>query len=381
MILKRTFHPVGHGAFYTERFYDDMNNNIANVVFDCGRFETAKAKWSEPKYKGWIENYIDNYSGLRVGDTIDILFVSHFHTDHIIGVDHLLKKYNVKKIVLPLISPLHILDSLYLTRRGSNQYNTLVNFYENCLNDNESNKICFVNVAESPDTKVLEMDEFLNSDNLRLISELLLITNGLWYYKPFYQVDTTKEAELIRRLKRKFPDIFVQGNLDRKKLIEKFKAKGAKAFKKIYEAVFGEKKHNSYSLTLFSGIHCHDKCYRKCHISMSSNSADNPRLCSVNCLYMGDYEALNTGLNTLKSFYSYEWGRIGILQVPHHGSEKNSNDDLYSDRERLCIISADSTDKYQHPDQPVLDAIIRNNSVPILVSELPKTKQEYNINF
>ena len=36
MKLIRTFHPVGHGAFYTERFYDENGNNIANVVYDCG---------------------------------------------------------------------------------------------------------------------------------------------------------------------------------------------------------------------------------------------------------------------------------------------------------------------------------------------------------
>ena len=36
MKLIRTFHPVGHGAFYTERFYDENVNNIANVVYDCG---------------------------------------------------------------------------------------------------------------------------------------------------------------------------------------------------------------------------------------------------------------------------------------------------------------------------------------------------------
>ena len=42
MILKRTFHPVGHGAFYTEQFYSDVTNQQCfTVVFDCGRFEAA----------------------------------------------------------------------------------------------------------------------------------------------------------------------------------------------------------------------------------------------------------------------------------------------------------------------------------------------------
>ena len=138
-------------------------------------------------------------------------------------------------------------------------------------------------------------------------------------------------------------------------------------------------------MTLFSGISCDKVCHKKCHIkiigpNMNLIEMENSQLCRVNCLYMGDYIALGNGLHRVKRFYKPEWNYIGILQVPHHGSEQNSDDKLYSDRERICIISADSTDKYNHPDQPVLDAISRNNSVPILVSELPKTKQQFTIN-
>lgn len=81
MQLKRTFHPVGHGAFYTERI-EGSDGSTFTVVFDCGRFETAKTGWSYYKYKAWIDNYINTSSGLRSGEDIDILFISHFHTDH-----------------------------------------------------------------------------------------------------------------------------------------------------------------------------------------------------------------------------------------------------------------------------------------------------------
>ena len=58
MKLVRTFHPVGHGAFYTERFYDEHDQNIANIVFDCGRYEAAKEGWCYQSYKTWIEDYV-----------------------------------------------------------------------------------------------------------------------------------------------------------------------------------------------------------------------------------------------------------------------------------------------------------------------------------
>lgn len=33
--MVRTFHPVGQGAFYTERFYEG-DKNVFNMVYDCG---------------------------------------------------------------------------------------------------------------------------------------------------------------------------------------------------------------------------------------------------------------------------------------------------------------------------------------------------------
>lgn len=35
--LERVIHPVGQGAFYSERFYEEGNEKpIANIVYDCG---------------------------------------------------------------------------------------------------------------------------------------------------------------------------------------------------------------------------------------------------------------------------------------------------------------------------------------------------------
>lgn len=73
MKMIRTFHPVGHGAFYTERFYDDEN-----VVLDCGTLSTATQLNNEIKKL--------QKSGMK---EIDAIFISHFHTDHISKIDAL----------------------------------------------------------------------------------------------------------------------------------------------------------------------------------------------------------------------------------------------------------------------------------------------------
>lgn len=65
--LKRTFHAVGQGVFYTERFYDDNGNNSFNEVYDCG---TSNSQ-TELVNKIHIEFAQDT--------KIDYLFISHFH--------------------------------------------------------------------------------------------------------------------------------------------------------------------------------------------------------------------------------------------------------------------------------------------------------------
>lgn len=84
MTLLRTFHPIGQGAFYTERH--NINGTEFTVVFDYGS-TTLKGKKLETKIKSTFpENHI-----------IDILFISHFHSDQINGIKTLKKYYQIKK--------------------------------------------------------------------------------------------------------------------------------------------------------------------------------------------------------------------------------------------------------------------------------------------
>lgn len=59
MKFVRTFHPIGHGAFYTERFYDETEQSVANYVFDCGCYEAAKSGMSARTYEKRIIKTID----------------------------------------------------------------------------------------------------------------------------------------------------------------------------------------------------------------------------------------------------------------------------------------------------------------------------------
>ena len=95
---------------------------------------------------------------------------------------------------------------------------------------------------------------------------------------------------------------------------------------------------------------------------------------------MGDYEAKNS-FDALKDYYDEYWGKIGIIQVPHHGSENNLNKELYYNPNKVAIISAGDDDKYKHPDESVLNTIQVSGSIPIIVTEREKTKQIFTFQF
>ena len=67
-MIIRTFHPVGQGAFYSER------HNDFNIVYDCG------TEWKN-RGKKVIDKTIQ--SSFSKEDVIDILFISHFDYDHV----------------------------------------------------------------------------------------------------------------------------------------------------------------------------------------------------------------------------------------------------------------------------------------------------------
>ena len=139
----------------------------------------------------------------------------------------------------------------------------------------------------------------------------------------------------------------------------------------------------------FALSHSYKKiCFHK-HLYENKNDAlaldilnaikNDYKFCPLNCLYTGDFEASNNdNFAKLKKFYSESWDSIGILQVPHHGSEHNLNCGLYTPP-KLCIISAGIKDRYGHPDQQTLKAIHRMGCQYRKVTEKPETKMKFEI--
>ena len=117
-----------------------------------------------------------------------------------------------------------------------------------------------------------------------------------------------------------------------------------KKIKKAYKSLKGGINNNS--MTLFSGV-------REVGTQIQYNSSYK----NVGCLYTGDYEAKEEDKwETLKQAYEGYWEWIGMIQVPHHGSSKNCNDNLIS-KNAVYFLSAGKKNKHGHPSKDVVHDI------------------------
>ena len=132
----RTFHSIGQGAFYTERF-DDFN-----FVYDCGTDTDGKKR---------IEKYVSNHFDMN--EEINFLFISHFHRDHINGLEYLFLNCKVKNIFIPQYSIYeHVLEFMHTDRD--------ISLFDNNLILNPEQAIELI----SPETKIILVREQENND-------------------------------------------------------------------------------------------------------------------------------------------------------------------------------------------------------------------------
>jgi len=356
----RTFHSIGQGAFYTEIF----NNYI--VAYDCGSSN-----------KNLIINEI-NWT-LNQGEIIDVVFISHFDSDHINGLEHLLKHCKVKKLILPLIH-----DDEKIEWFVHNYVNGVRDdFIDNLINEpsiviKKETELYFIDRVkgkqDSFDIKPISFEKLKGNvlENVKLYFEQ--ISN--WVYIPFNFQSEVRSLCLKEELQSRNLDIknvrdFQEAWSDSEK---------RKSIKEAYKKIPGD--INSNSLTLYSGpekiiaiqkilnLHYHlvlrQFSYSKLFKFFKSNAG---------CLYYGDYNAKGTQnwtelYNRYKNYCKY----LGILQVPHHGSHKNYNPSINSKKNLLSVISAGISNQHGHPHPSTVRKILNNDGIPLIVNENPGSR-------
>ena len=358
--LNRVIHPVGQGAFYTERLR--MGEVEYNVVYDCGSLRRPKVVQTE------VNSYYED------GDVIDILFISHFDNDHINGLIHLKKRCRIMNVVMPLIDSNH--KWVYLSRLDASLRSIITNpevFFKDArliwvktFSPDEDGSEIYV-IDQVNEAQAGQSVEIINSG-----TRIYLKDFNDWCYIPFNFDEKSRYNNLTSILRSKNIDIssLENGEID-------YIFQNAKIINECYQRTMSDGS-NKTSLVLYSGpnnnefnfeqnIFCSPKIVPSVYIEHLSAFRYVYKSC-VACLYLGDtdlnqscssysiLDAMRTTLGDLKI-------NVGLIQLPHHGAIKNFNHTILSafNHATRYFASFGRLNVYGHPSARVVEEVSSSN--------------------
>ena len=358
-MIQRFFHPIGQGAFYSERH---TSCNI-NIVYDCGTTNPSS------RAKQRVVN-----QSFRKDEIIHILFISHFDKDHISLIDTLKKTVRrIERVVIPLLhkEEKDFLSGIYRALGESRLANLVSD-----PNEFFGEETQIITVRSSSQEGIVGRESVDVSEKHETVQEVLsgtpITLNGLkyWTFIPFNHKYEERNKEFIDKLQENKIDIC-------KLITDPMYILGTEIKKKIrdsYKKINGNINENS--MFLYSGPFSLEntnrhfwrrRCWRDnifCwHFDCYAHRCNPHR---VACLYTGDGDLNKVDVRTIYRTY---WDLIGTIQIPHHGSSASFNADALDNVCFLCPISVGNKNSYGHPSQKVISEILSKRCFPILITE------------
>lgn len=322
--LTRTFHPVGFGAFYTEK-HKSNNGETLTIVYDCGT-----------KAGSNIKNII--HEAFPEKDTvIDILFISHFHKDHINGIEELMKHCIIKKVVIPYIPEENRL--LFVFVEELHAFRMLITNTEDYFGPSSE----IIRIVSQHNERYVDFKKVLYT------GKELPLPSGVfsrWHFIPL-NYDYATRIEALKK------DLINQGLSYKELTNEDYIRKNYECVKRVYKELKGNQNETSMLLFSFTENPC-DVCCRDCRLSKRRLNC----MCNLNCMYCGDATMKNNDLiNDIKKRIGSKLNSFHTIQIPHHGS-KASFSPVFLQVGSFAVICHKSGSP-KHPDPSVVHSIVK----------------------
>lgn len=378
----RTFHPIGQGAFYSEKHIVSDNKTIT-IVYDCGS-ETFTDSILKKKVNASLFEK-------RSTNKIDILFISHFHEDHINGIKYL----NPRIIIIPMLSDddIIILNSFNVTSDVKYDIDFALNphrtFPESTI----------IRVKPANDDTPSDNDDTLSDNDVTTIEKLLknrskelTIKSGKciklneeqhWVYIPF-NYNYKEKKEIFKKA------IEEQGlNYDKLNVVSYI----LKETTKIREATKKMKGGpNEQSLIVYSGptrsntymkIHTPNSNFCPCFYNKNYYIEYKRSNYYIGCVYLGDSFITEDLLKQLYKTVGEYTKYLGTIQIPHHGSRDSYSESIIKELENRkkdypClmvnfVISCGTVNRHGHPSDYVVEHLLSHGYLLNIVTEQPSS--------
>lgn len=391
--MYRMFLPVGQGAFYCEQFHISGKSEPFIMVYDCGVLHLMDKNQDElrKKFQGILKEHFPK------SKTINALFISHLDEDHVNGLKLLEEEgFRIEHFFLPAIADQdRSLMEMWFEATEQNGLASKIFMDANAVLGEMFPRSQIHTVPESTEQRDSDPTPHPDADpnstgnptslfHHWLGRMLPLVTSSFidWEFLPFnYRLEEyvdTLRSELADKLHLSEP-------VTNDQLHDQWlKAEGKKTIKKVFSDVFpgwGGKKFHTNSLCLFSGPR--GNALRQ-DLSCAESDAEIWKKQLINLpaggLYTGDYEAKDDAKKTkrpnrmkaLMDAYTDYWENIGCVQIPHHGSKDNFDDEFLAIN-AIFVASAGSKNSYGHPSDEVRTKLGNRNKHLFCVTEVPCT--------
>lgn len=380
--LERTFHPVGHGAFFTECF-DSGNGHKFNVVYDCGT--------NSPKQV--LDNAINK--ALAKGTAINVVFVSHLDKDHINGIKVLAANKNLTNrtlFVMPLFSKeVYVLaylrygSSFIQMFRAISKVGCSVLFVDHIDNERDQQADASIDLHENRLEEKWETTSPVGGVPVKtatIQSGTRLKYLDIWEYVPFNPsgADAVLFQQELRKQQIQLDLVLNALRKTRKSQAEKNELEKVKSiYKKVTTRVGKDSnKLNISSLVLLShksnnvtGVESLPPCPCFYHPYFCWDDKKSA------CLYTGDTDLSTRSVyyQLMKDVMRYQGGEgLRYIQIPHHGSRNNYSDALCKDMRYNCAFTNYGINYHQNIfDSRLIMEYLKQGRPLALITEYPQT--------